>query len=40
MSSWVDGGKDCVLAAEEEAEKVKRGEKFNWTAEVTGHKKE
>ncbi len=40
MSSWVDGGMECVLAAEEEHEKVKRGEKFNWTAEVTGHKKE
>jgi len=34
MSSWVDGGMNCVLAAEEEDEKVKRGEKFNWTGEV------
>lgn len=40
MSSWVDGGMECVLAAEEEHEKVKRGEKFNWTADVAGHKKE
>lgn len=39
MSSWVDGGKDCVIAAEEEHEKVKRGEKFNWTAEVAGEGK-
>jgi len=37
MSSWVDGGMECVLAAEEEDQKVKRGEKFNWTAEVSGH---
>jgi AhpD family alkylhydroperoxidase len=34
MSSWVDGGMECVLAAEEENEKVAKGEKFNWTAEV------
>ncbi len=34
MSSWVDGGMECVLAAEEEDAKIKRGEKFNWTAEV------
>jgi AhpD family alkylhydroperoxidase len=38
MSSWVDGGMECVLAAEEEQEKVTKGETFNWTAEV--HKKE
>ena len=37
MSSWVDGGMECVLAAEEEDNKVKRREKFNWTAEVSGH---
>jgi len=37
MSSWVDGGMDCVLAAEEEDAKVKRGEKFTWTADVSGH---
>ena len=36
MSSWVDGGMECVLAAEEEDQKVKRGEKFTWTAEVSG----
>jgi AhpD family alkylhydroperoxidase len=35
MSSWVDGGMECVLAAEEESEKVKKGEKFNWTADVS-----
>jgi AhpD family alkylhydroperoxidase len=34
MSSWVDGGMECVLAAEEEETKMKRGEKFNWTADV------
>jgi AhpD family alkylhydroperoxidase len=34
MSSWVDSGMHCVLAAEEEDAKVKRGEKFNWTGEV------
>ncbi len=39
MSSWVDGGMECVLAAEEEQEKVTKGEKFNWTGEVQGHKK-
>ena len=32
MSSWVDGGMECVLAAEEEQDKVMKGEKFNWTA--------
>ncbi len=37
MSSWVDGGMECVLAAEEEDTKVKHGEKFNWTADVSGH---
>lgn len=40
MSSWVDGGMECVLAAEDEHEKVKRGERFNWTPEISGHKKE
>ena len=40
MSSWVDGGMECVLVAEDEHEKVKRGEKFNWTPEITSHKKE
>jgi AhpD family alkylhydroperoxidase len=39
MSSWVDGGKDCVIAAEEEHEKVKKGEKFNWTADVSDAEK-
>jgi AhpD family alkylhydroperoxidase len=39
MSSWVDGGKDCVIAAEEEHEKVKKGEKFNWTADVSGEER-
>jgi AhpD family alkylhydroperoxidase len=39
MSSWVDGGKDCVIAAEEEDEKMKKGEKFNWTAEVADEEK-
>lgn len=40
MSSWVDGGKDCVLAAEEEYGKMTRGEKFDWTAEVAAGNKE
>jgi alkylhydroperoxidase/carboxymuconolactone decarboxylase family protein YurZ len=31
MSSWVDGGAECVLAAEDEEAKVKRGEKFDWS---------
>jgi AhpD family alkylhydroperoxidase len=39
MSSWVDGGMECVLSAEEEFEKVKKGEKFTWTSEVAGHTK-
>jgi alkylhydroperoxidase/carboxymuconolactone decarboxylase family protein YurZ len=39
MSSWVDGGMECVLAAEEEDAKAKRGEKFNWTAEVSSSAK-
>lgn len=39
MSSWVDGGKDCVIAAEEEDRKMKKGEKFNWTADVSGEEK-
>lgn len=39
MSSWVDGGKDCVISAEEEYEKMKKGEKFNWTADVAGEEK-
>jgi AhpD family alkylhydroperoxidase len=33
MSSWVDGGYECVLAAEDEESKVKRGEKFTWSAD-------
>jgi AhpD family alkylhydroperoxidase len=36
MSSWVDGGMECVLSAEEEFEKVKKGEAFTWTSEVSG----
>jgi AhpD family alkylhydroperoxidase len=39
MSSWVDGGMECVLAAEEEEAKMKKGEAFNWTAAVVGHEK-
>ncbi len=39
MSSWVDGGMDCVLASEDEEQKMKRGEKFTWTAEVSGQGK-
>ena len=35
MSSWVDAGVECVLAAEEEQERIKRGEKFTWSAGVT-----
>jgi AhpD family alkylhydroperoxidase len=40
MSSWVDGGMECVLSAEEEFEKVKKGEEFHWTSEVEKKKKE
>jgi alkylhydroperoxidase/carboxymuconolactone decarboxylase family protein YurZ len=39
MSSWVDGGMECVLAAEDENEKAKRGEAFHWTPEVGAQKK-
>lgn len=39
MSSWVDGGRECVVAAEQEHEKMKKGEKFNWTAEVSAEEK-
>ncbi len=34
MTTWVDGGMDAVKSAEDEAEKMKRGEEFKWTAEV------
>jgi|BEDMetMinimDraft_2_1075160.scaffolds.fasta_scaffold00056_23 alkylhydroperoxidase/carboxymuconolactone decarboxylase family protein YurZ len=34
MSSWVDSGMECVLAAEEEDAKAKRGEAFYWTSEI------
>jgi AhpD family alkylhydroperoxidase len=40
MSSWVDGGMECVLSAEEEFEKMKKGEKFTWTSEVAQKKGE
>jgi len=39
MASWVDSGKYCLQAAEEEYEKVKRGEKFTWSGEVGSHGK-
>lgn len=39
MSSWVDGGMECVLSAEEESEKMKKGEKFSWTSEVSSGEK-
>ncbi len=39
MSSWVDGGMECVLSAEEEFEKVKKGEEFTWTSEISGSAK-
>jgi alkylhydroperoxidase/carboxymuconolactone decarboxylase family protein YurZ len=35
-STWVDGGSEAVKAAEEEQEKVNRGEDFHWTADVKG----
>ncbi|MEM4219615.1 MAG: carboxymuconolactone decarboxylase family protein [Candidatus Caldarchaeum sp.] len=35
MTSWVDGGMDAVRAAEDEYEKMRRGEEFRWTAEVS-----
>ena len=34
MSSWVDGGRDCLLSAEDEAKKMKQGEKFVWSDKV------
>lgn len=34
MTTWVDGGMDAVRAAEDEYEKMARGEDFRWTAEV------
>ena len=34
MASWVDSGKYCLQAAEEEYEKMNRGEKFVWSGEV------
>lgn len=40
MSSWVDGGMECVLVAEDEEAKLKRGEKFDWTPEISGRRKE
>jgi alkylhydroperoxidase/carboxymuconolactone decarboxylase family protein YurZ len=39
MATWVDSGKYCLQAAEEEYEKVKRGEKFVWSGEVGSHGK-
>ncbi|MEM4415606.1 MAG: carboxymuconolactone decarboxylase family protein [Candidatus Caldarchaeum sp.] len=38
MTCWVDGGMDAVRASEDEYEKMKRGEEFKWTAEVSKSK--
>jgi len=38
-STWVDGGSQAVKAAEEEEEKVKKGEPFHWTADIKGEEK-
>jgi alkylhydroperoxidase/carboxymuconolactone decarboxylase family protein YurZ len=35
-ATWVDGGSEAVKAAEEEEEKVKKGEEFHWTADIKG----
>jgi alkylhydroperoxidase/carboxymuconolactone decarboxylase family protein YurZ len=34
MATWVDSGKYCLKAAEEETQRLARGEEFSWTAEV------
>ena len=39
ISSWVDGGFECVLAAEEEEKKMRSGKKFSWTAEAASRPK-
>jgi alkylhydroperoxidase/carboxymuconolactone decarboxylase family protein YurZ len=39
MATWVDSGKFCLQAAEEEYEKMKRGEKFVWSGEVGSHRR-
>ena len=38
-ATWVDGGSEAVKAAEEEEEKVKKGDSFHWTADVKGEEK-
>lgn len=38
MSSWVDGGRDCLLSAEDEAKKMKQGERFVWSDKVESNK--
>ena len=39
MSSWVVGGWESVLAAEEESEKMKSRKSFLWTSEVSSSRK-
>jgi len=39
MSSWVVGGWESVLAAEEESEKMKSRKTFLWTSEVSSSRK-
>ncbi len=37
ISSWVDGGVECLLAAENERKKMGYGRKFSWTNEVAAN---
>ena len=37
-ATWVDGGSEAVKAAEDEEQKVKKGEDFHWTADIKGEK--
>jgi len=37
-ATWVDGGSEAVKAAEDEEEKIKKGESFHWTSEIKGEK--
>ena len=34
MSSWVDGGWESVIAAEEETERMRKGKSFSWSSRV------
>jgi hypothetical protein len=34
MATWVDSGADAVRSAEDEFEKMRKGEEFKWSSEV------